>query len=70
MYVNMCACAWVCVDAPKGQKGVPHLLELEFQLAVNHHWGAGNWAPRPLQKQHTLLTTEPSFQPLLYLLLL
>lgn len=37
--------------------------ELEFQIAVSHHVGAGT-EPGPPQQQQILLTTEPSLQPI------
>ena len=38
------ACMYVCVSyfALTGPKRVPELLELEFQMFVSHHVGAGN----------------------------
>lgn len=40
------ACVCICVPhvplVPRGQKRVSNALELEFQMVVSHHVGAGN----------------------------
>lgn len=61
MPMNLCV-PCMC-SAHRAQKRTPGALELELQLAVSHHIGAGNWTwMLALQEQSELLTTEPSLQ--------
>lgn len=36
-----CLCTTCVSGAQAGQSRVPHTLELEFQMVVSHHLGAG-----------------------------
>ena len=51
--------AW-CLPSPK--EVLSH-LELELQMSVSCHVGAGELNPSPLEEQPELLTTEPFLQP-------
>ena len=52
----------------RGQKQASESLELELQITVSCHVGAGKLNLVPQEKQ-VLLTTEPSFHPSLLLFL-
>jgi len=43
-------------------------LELELQIVVSCHVGAGNLSPGTVEEQPVFLTTEPSLQPKMFLL--
>ena len=47
----------------RGQKRALNFLELELQMSVSCHVGAGELNPSPLEEQPELLTTEPFLQP-------
>lgn len=55
----MCACLYTMsmTSSWRSQKGPSHPLELESQMDVGYHDGAGNWT---LEDQPVLLTAEPS----------
>lgn len=48
---------------PWRSKEVIGFLELEFQIVVSHHVGAGNQTLGPLKEQWVLLSTESSPKP-------
>ena len=45
---------------PQRQERVSEPLELELQMVVTSHVGAGNLNPGPLEEQTVLLTTKPT----------
>ena len=59
----LCLCS-ACRD----QKRPSTSLELELQMVVSHHVGAGNRTLSPLEEQRVLLTTAQSLQSQVFLL--
>lgn len=57
-------CAQHMPVVPTGPEEGSNPLELESQVVVSRHGGAGNENPGSREEQPLLLTTEPSFQSL------
>lgn len=61
VFLYLILCATSVPAAYRGQKRVSDLLELQLQMIMNHHVGAGNqipnhWAMSPVKRFPTLAT--------------
>jgi hypothetical protein len=64
-FLNVCMHTTCMPNACRGLKRTLDLLELEFQIVLNHHMHTGSQTLWPLQRQMVFLTIESSPQLLL-----